>query len=218
MGEKKHNGATVPQAETFQGLFDYLNDNLFDGQLRDCMLMFSRNANVIGGYFSPDKWYNEETGQSIHEIGLNANILTEQGFIDIVDTITHEMIHLEQWLNGTPGRMGYHNKEFMARCDQLGLDTAGKGQTVSTRVRSGGDVERVALEMPDSLLFDWMANPLDIPGAQGQAPEPGTPPPKPKKSGKRSVYQCPQCGMKLWGKGGLTVLCGECDRRLVEGV
>jgi predicted DNA-binding protein YlxM (UPF0122 family) len=40
------------------------------------MLTMSRNNNVIGGYFSPDKWINDD-GLSIHEIAVNSNIMRD---------------------------------------------------------------------------------------------------------------------------------------------
>jgi hypothetical protein len=210
---------TVPQATKFQQMFDYFNQELFDGKLHSCMLVFSRNANVIGGYFSEDKWQNEETGDVVHEIGLNANAIRQQSFLEVADTIIHEMVHLEQHLNGTSSRRGYHNQAFMDRCKEIGLKTEGKGQLVSTSIEQNGKAEQVALEMPDDILFDWTANELNVPGNDGQGqgqPEPPESKPRPTKSGSRSTYQCPVCGCKAWGKHGLHIICGNCDKNMIE--
>ncbi len=221
---------TVPQATQFQGMFDYLNKTVFNSELHSCMLVFSRNANIIGGYFSPEKWINEESETKVHEIGLNANIIKDHSFLHIVNIIIHEMIHLEQYLNGTHSRAGYHNKGFIKRCEDIGLKVEGKGQMVSTSIKQGGLAEQVALDMPEELIFDWTSNELHIPGegggggggGDGEGGEPSgegdTEQQKSKpKSGKRSTYQCPVCGCKVWGKPGMIILCGTCDtRRMIE--
>jgi hypothetical protein len=36
-----------------------------------------------------------------------------------------------------------------------------------------------------------------------------------KTAGKREKYECPDCGILVWGKDGLNLLCLDCDRELV---
>ena len=39
---------------------------------------------------------------------------------------------------------------------------------------------------------------------------------KPNNRSNRHKYQCPGCGMRLWGKPGLNVYCGDCSIRLID--
>jgi hypothetical protein len=211
---------TVEQNQKYQAVFDYFNTTLFEGRLHSCMLLFTRNARIVGGYFSPERWTDDD-GRMIHEIGLNVNIMREQSVGDMLQVVIHEMIHLDQWLRGTSGRMGYHNKEFMSICEQIGLDVEGAGDKVSTSLTTGGLAEWAVVDMPEGLLFDWMASPLDVDGEQGKgsgdgAAGSGDGGKKKSKSGVRVCYQCPVCGAKVWGKGGLSVMCGTDQRMMVS--
>ena len=37
---------------------------------------------------------------------------------------------------------------------------------------------------------------------------------KPKKSGTRVKYTCPDCGANAWGKDGLHLICADCDQAM----
>jgi len=205
---------TIQQSTKYQMVFDYFNRTLFDDKLHSCMLVFSRNNNIIGGYFAPDKWVNDD-GEKVHEIAINANSMIDSNFQTIMETIIHEMIHLEQHLDGTSSRNGYHNKGFIDRAQAFGFEVIGSGQSVDTKLKEGGIAEKACLDMPDELLFDWLAYQLDVPGNEGEKGQGQATAPK-RKSGKRKCYQCPVCGMRVWGKAGLSVMCGTDDRTLVE--
>jgi hypothetical protein len=38
---------------------------------------------------------------------------------------------------------------------------------------------------------------------------------KPKKSGNRGKYTCPDCGANAWGKDGLRLICADCDQFMI---
>jgi hypothetical protein len=208
---------TIGHNTQYQGIFNHFNDALFDGKLHSCMLTMSRNNNVIGGYFSPDKWINDD-GLSIHEIAVNSNIMRDSSFPYLMNVIVHEMIHLEQYLNGTSSRNGYHNQKWMTRAKELGLTIEGSGQKVGTDIEPGGAAEAACASLPSDLVFDWVANPLTVDEPKkdkekddGKGKGTGK-----TKSGGRHVYQCPVCGTKVWGKAGLSIGCLNDDQRLIE--
>ena len=78
------------QADVYNQVYDYFNDKLFGGKLKPCMLCFSRNKNIIGGYFSDNKWIDEH-GDKVHEIALNANLMHEASASELYNVIVHEM-------------------------------------------------------------------------------------------------------------------------------
>lgn len=62
-----------------------------------------------------------------------------------------------------------------------------------------------ALATPFTELFDLSAN-EELNQAQQQMAA--------KKT--KVCYQCPECGIKLWGKPNLSIICGECQLELIN--
>src|SRR5271166_3343592 len=111
---------TIEQWGQYQAAFDYFNKRLFDGQLPNCILNFSRhNQNRTRGYFSPERWHRD--GQTTHEINLSPRILTTDEPIRSLSTLVHEMVHLWQHTCGHPPKNGYHNREWADKMESLGL-------------------------------------------------------------------------------------------------
>jgi hypothetical protein len=210
---------TTEQNEALSGAFEIINLQLFGGALNHPMIIFTRNSQSIGGYFSPDKWRNED-GEKVHEIAMNANTMKDD-IVDLMDTFIHECVHLWQHDNGKPGRGGYHNKQWADKCREVGLEPkdlkTGKdtGDSITTTLVESGRAEQCIAEMPEDVILPWMADPMQVPEQQ----PPGTPPPqgeeKPKKKG-RAKYSCPVCFLNAWAKPNALILCGECNQRLIE--
>jgi predicted SprT family Zn-dependent metalloprotease len=199
---------TQQQFEAYQKIFDYMNQKLFGGSLPGCLLNFSRKAKTYG-FFAGDQWQSGE--EKTHEISLNPAHLARRPTVETVSTLVHEMGHLWQHVYGQPGRGGYHNKQWAEKMESIGLipsDTeapGGKktGDKVSHYVLKGGPSEKAFGEMPKEYLLPWVSVEVE----------------KESKIIKKNKlkYQCPGCGMKVWGKPGLKIICGECVKQL-EGV
>jgi len=224
---------TIELNQAHQKAFDFFNGRLFGGTLPKVMLTFSRNSNVIGGYFSPAKWRNDE-GDLVHEIAINANHMDGSDIVKLMHILIHEMIHLWQWEQGKPSRNGYHNNEWIEKAKRLGLKCKrddGKedvpGQAVQTFLIPKGKAEIAIAELPEDAILPWMAVPLN--------PEPPTPSQgqgesgqgesgqgksgegrSQGRSGKRAKYTCPVCGLNAWAKPGAALGCLTCNVPLVE--
>jgi predicted SprT family Zn-dependent metalloprotease len=212
------NAPTLEQNTVYNGLFDYLNTALFNDMLPPAMLVASRNANVIGGYYAPDQWVNDD-GEKIAEVALNANVMGSGDIPNLVQIVIHELCHHYQQHHGKPGRKGYHNKEWVKLAEEIGLEvtahdnkSGGKtGCAVSTELKPGGRAETAILNMPESLYFPWLAGNMETPGEPGA--EPKAQPAKNKSN--RVKYSCPVCGVNAWAKPGVLIVCGDCERPLV---
>lgn len=197
---------TREQFEGYQLAFDYFNEELFNGELPRCFLNFSRGVRCFG-FFAPKRWRRGE--DVTHEISLNPDVC-ERPLRDTLGTLVHEMAHLWQEVHGEPSRNGYHNKEWGAKMDEIGLcpsstgTPGGKrtGQTVSHYILDGGAFAYAFAKMPESIAMPWTAVPM-------VADE------KKKKTSNKVKYTCPGCEMNVWGKAGLSVRCEECDETLV---
>ncbi|MCC6877376.1 MAG: hypothetical protein IT378_23930 [Sandaracinaceae bacterium] len=145
--------------------------------------------------------------------------LAERAPRDVASTLVHEMVHAWQHEHGTPSRTGYHNHEWAAKMEAIGLmpsstgapGGARVGQRMSHYVIEDGPFARAFERMRPAAWFPWVW----FPWVCAEVPEDEA------LRRKRSVlsktkYTCP-CGVNVWGKPGLHVVCAECDAMLVEG-
>lgn len=223
---------TSEQFLAFEKLFDYYNKNLFDGQLPEVFLNFSRKKNTAG-FFSPTRW-KHVNGEKKHEISINPVSLV-RGKQYVIETLVHEMCHLWQKEFGKPSRSGYHNKEWANKMESVGLipSSTGQpggnktGQNMADYMEEGGKLEKLLNAMPSRYLLplqsldvslyqlDSMDN-MDIELTDDEIIElRGQSEQNEKK--RKWKYSCPSCGMNLWGKPGLNVICGDCNCNLNPG-
>ena len=204
----------VESANAYALAYEHFKRELFLDTLTTPMLILTRDARIIGGHFAPNKWTNEE-GKSVHEIAINANCMTNGDPVFLFGILIHEMVHLWQQENGKPTRGGYHNEEWMSACREVGLTPKGGGQTVSTEITPGGKAEAAIASLPEEAVFPWMSAEMvggDVPTPKGPDAKP------PVKSGIRSRFTCPICGLNAWAKPGANLVCGEDGSPLVEQV
>lgn len=186
--------------------YDYFNDTLFAGKLPRCIIVLHRKRNCAG-YFWSEKW---ENGNKEHadELALNPDVLKTATLIDTLDTLVHEMCHVEQAHFGKPSRNGYHNKEWGGMMRAVGLipsDTGkegGKatGQRMTDYPEKGGLFMLAADAFIESgFNLDWFSN---------AAPK------APKGKSSKTKFTCPECEVNAWGKPDLEIECGPCQREM----
>lgn len=192
--------------DALQSAYDHFNWALFDGKLPNCLITLQRRARTYG-YFSKKK-FRRRDGEQTDEIALNPAHFGSPPVPGILATLAHEMTHLWQAYFGVPGRGRYHNKEWAMTMKAMGLHPSrtGKegeaitGDTMSQYVVSGGRFERSAKELvAKGFEIAWMENRQAT--ATVESAE--------TKSGKRTKYRCPSCGLNAWAKHGAELVCGE---------
>lgn len=205
---------TIEQYKTLQNIYDYFRAQLFKPmgiELEDVMLTFSRKKNVYG-FFAPGLWQN---GQEVKkaEIALNPDEFNREN-IKIMSTLVHEMCHLWQAQDGTAPRRGYHNKDFAAKMEMVGLITSatgkegGKrtGQNMTHYIQEGGAFEKA--------YYNKSAQFFHLPYAP-VASLTGPAKIRVKRSGHRVKYVCPVCGAASWGKPDMNLICGDCMTAMI---
>jgi len=211
---------TESQWSAYQGLYDWLNQALFDAELRPCLLNFSRHSGAYG-FFAPERWEALGAARRTHEISINPSHIGVRSMRETVSTLAHEMVHLWQQEFGQPSRRGYHNQEWAERMISIGLmpsttgEPGGKttGQGVSHYVIPGGRFDRAFKDVPEHLLLPWRCRPEGAAVSRGAGsgrksaePDDDGAPAEPKSRNKVK-YSCPKCGANVWGKPGLRVGC-----------
>jgi hypothetical protein len=207
------NKPTEDQFLSYQNIFDYFNEVLFEGRLPGVLLNFSRKAKTHG-FFAPERWEDGKKSRS-HEIILNPETLERESVL-VFSILVHEMVHLWQQEFGKPSRTAYHNQEWADKMESVGLmpsntgQPGGKktGQSMSHYILAGGPFENAFETMPE----DLKRIPLTAIAA-GEGEEEGEG--KTKKKGKnksqyKAKFTCPDCGQNAWGKEDLSILCNNC--------
>ena len=109
--------------------YAYFNKRLFEGRLPPCLITVRPHRGAYG-YFSGER-FGSRDGKEIHdEIALNIRHFEKRTPCEIMSTLVHEMVHLEQAHFGSPSRNGYHNKEWAGLMERVGLmpsDTGAPG-------------------------------------------------------------------------------------------
>jgi len=138
------------------------NDRFFDRQMPEALLSFARlDLRILAGYT-----LKRNPQGLLYEITLNT-LYVRRPLWETLETLMHEYVHLWQQNFGQhPVARNYHNQEFVARCEALGLHPA-IGSGVHLRPAEGAfaaflkayGVEKPA-EVPD-LNRDPRGKPLD---------------------------------------------------------
>jgi predicted SprT family Zn-dependent metalloprotease len=192
-----------------QQAYDFFNKSLFKGQLPPCLITMQRKSRTYG-YFSGERW-NDHAGAVTDEIALNPMHFATRSTEDVLSTLVHEMVHLWQHHFGKPSRSSYHNKEWAAKMDTIGLtpsDTGqpgGKrtGQHMSHYVVAGGPYAKVSAELLASgFVISWRDRSRE--DGLGKSKTTG-------KAGVRTKYTCPECGVNAWAKPEVVLVCGACE-------
>lgn len=246
---------TTKQATSIQLLYNLLNEKLFNGEIENCILNYSRESARTMGFFAPERWIRVGTEKEraagekrkvIHEISLNPRSSTMLTVKDLVTTIAHEMVHLWQHEKGTPSRTGYHNEEWAAKCESIGLipSSTGRpggkktGQKMSDYVAPGGPLEEIIKAIEEGKVdgisyvareaFIWKvkASGGGAPGAEreesgaliaGDNIEEYVPTgQQPEVKKNKTRYVCPSCGAKVWGRPELEIQCIPCNKQFEE--
>ena len=198
----------TPTEQSYGELSDaykFFNAKLFDDGLPSCLITLHRHRSAYG-YFSPKRFESADAAFT-DEIALNPDHFKARPDRASLSTLVHEMVHLWQQHFGKPSRNGYHNKEWAAKMDELGLTPsstgaeggARTGQKVSHFIVDGGPFDLACAElMKTGFTISWKSVPA---------------PPK-IKAGKRTKYKCPGCETSVWGKDGLSITCEDCSETM----
>lgn len=205
---------TSAEYGSLQYAFDNLNRDLFGGQLPQTLITLNRHPKARG-YFKAESFHSRKVTDAVtHEIALNPDTFEDRTDEEILSTLAHEMCHLWQQEFGTPPRRCYHDREWAAKMEEIGLcpsDTAapgGKrtGQHVSHYIIEGGAFAEVIKHELAGVSLNW----------QSQAPTGAAAKTRKAKAASKTKYSCPECQQNAWAKPGANLICGDCEVRMDE--
>lgn len=121
--------SNLPTAQAYgevQAAYDHFNAALFEGELPQCLITLQREKKTVG-YFSHKRFANLQ-GQTTDEIALNPSYFAVVPMLETLQTLVHEMAHLWQAHFGRPGRGRYHNEQWAAKMELIGLMPSSTGK------------------------------------------------------------------------------------------
>lgn len=218
--------------------FEHFNRTLFAGELPDCLITLQRERRTFG-YFSGVRFVRR-SGERTDEIAMNPSYFAIRSVRDTLSTLAHEMAHSWQAHFGKPGRRGYHNKEWAAKMEEIGLmpsntgEPGGKkvGEHMTHYIIAGGRFDHACAELlTREFTLSWLDRfPPERPktppssGADDDEENEGNgddgddvsglielPPTEPVNRSNRMKYRCPNCSLQVWAKPKIRVLCGGDD-------
>lgn len=216
-----------------QAAYDHFNEQLFNAELPDCLFTLQRQKRTYG-YFSKERFANRE-GTRLDEIAMNPEYFGIRSVKDVLSTLVHEMCHLWQNHFGTPGRRGYHNKEWAEKMDEVGLTPTDTGEPGGKRVgdRMTHMIERRGkfdLICEELLTRDFLITWLDrfppltkeslsgiddeiikVLGLDELEGDEGIGEPK-KQTRIKYEHECNEGIVRVWGGKSLNIKCGDCEK------
>lgn len=229
MIDRPANAKSRPTLEAYSELqyaFDFFNREIFDNDLPNVLILWTLRQNV-GGHFGPDRW-KDRSGEKASEIAMNPIYMEMLGFTHAMQTLVHEMCHLWQHHNGTPSRTGYHNKEWAAKMEEIGLmpSNTGKpggkktGQKMSDYPIEGGIfLEALAKLVGENFELTWatallsaVKDATDTSSEDGESEEGEEEKPKKKD---RVKFTCEECNCNAWAKPTAEIGCWQCQVQMV---
>jgi len=149
-------------ATTLYQWTDRFNDRFFDRQMPGALLSFERmDGRILAAYT-----LKRNHQGLLHEITFNTHHL-QRPMWETLETLMHEYVHLwQQNMGEHPVEHNYHNREFVAKCEEFGLHPA-IGSGVHLRPADGTFAEFLkAYGVPEpaattDVILDSKGRPLD---------------------------------------------------------
>lgn len=126
---------TTPTTEAYSELqtaYDHYNRALFGGKLPSCLITLQREKRSYG-YFSAKRFVHRHDKVTTDEIAINPSYFAVVPLVEVMQTLVHEMVHAWQHHFGKPGRRSYHNHEWAAKMEAIGLMPSATGKPGGAR-------------------------------------------------------------------------------------
>jgi hypothetical protein len=198
---------TAEQYASFDAAFTHFNLELFGGSLPPVMLTFAKSGKSRGHYIAKHRRRREGQDGRLGEIALSPDALARDER-EVAATLVHEMTHHWQHIDGTPGRRGYHNREWGARMEALGLMPSSTGAPGGNR--TGQRMTHYIVEDgPFMAAYGKLGCEVLLPFIAGSPAVEGKPGLK-KVDPSKSKFTCQVCHDSARGKPSLMIDCRKC--------
>lgn len=208
----------VELAHNLQHLFEYLNQELFDGTCPHAMLTIQSSRKAYGHCSIYPIW---EGKNKLHEINIAPEYINRP-IEETTATLVHEMVHLYNIANGvkdTSRGYTYHNRKFKTEAEKRELIIERHPTYGWTITKPTENLKQLAKQFKTFDIYRIGGNPqqppkgTDTDGNNGTDPKTEKPR-KPKQSMRKLT--CP-CGVIIRATKKVNVICEDCGRKFKEG-
>lgn len=198
---------------TLEDAYCFFNDMLFQNSLPSCVIVLRDKGKNSLGYFAPERYVErtkKKKSKTVSELSLNPQKFQWQTDAEILSVLVHEMAHVWRYYctDKKQPKNGYHDKLWGSKMKEIGLhpsntgEPGGKetGQQMDHYIVKSGKFDLHVKQLLKTKKLQWNRMP------------------EPIKSSKRnkSVYECPSCSAKVWGKPDMRIGCLECELEFIE--
>lgn len=158
----QHPSPTQEVYQELQHAYDWFNQRLFDNTLPNCLITLQREKDTCG-YFSQNRFGNH-VGRTVDEIALNPSFFAITPLVETMQTLVHEQTHVWQFHHGSPGRGRYHNEEWAAKMESIGLMPSSTGRPGGRRtgdkvsdyaIKGGAFLQACEELVTDTFRISW---------------------------------------------------------------
>lgn len=236
--KKKEVGTSVELYAKVQTVIDELDKEFFSGKGKQKIpqVVFAINnrcKSCVVAYVQADALYDKSTDKKLQYLAINPDYLNRD-IGEIVSTICHELCHVYENAFIHIPRGGYHDKQWADLMRDCGLEPVylNKSKTaVNHKVIKDGAFEAYVKKFEEKHGKDFfnivsyssevqkkVRKELGIKDDEDDGEPKADNADKPVKKYNRNEikYVCASCGLKVWGKSGLSIRCNECDYDLEE--
>jgi predicted SprT family Zn-dependent metalloprotease len=236
---KTNKGTSVELYSKVQTVIDELDKAFFSGKGKEKIpqVVFAINTKCkacVVAYVQADALYDKKTDKKLQYMAINPDYLNRKQK-DILSTVCHELCHVYEHAYIHIPRGGYHDKQWAKLMEDCGLEPKYLNTSktaVDHKIIKGGAFEDFAKAFEEKYgedFFNIVSYSSEVQkktrkalGIKGDDEDDDTPradnADKPVKKYNRNKikYVCRGCGLKVWGKPGLSVSCNECMETLDE--
>ena len=200
--------------------FRLLNDELFDGQLPQCMITVVPSARSYAHYTPSLVWSCK--GDSRHEINISSAYLYRP-LENILASLTHEMTHCYNDcvlnIQDTSNNGVYHNKQFKKAAEEHGLVVTQSEKYGWSHTEPGDRLLQFVLDHDELREIEMNRNGYDLIQVSigTHASNGGSVVTPTMTKGHSRKWVCPQCGTIIRSNKPVRVICADCMQLFVEG-
>lgn len=221
-----------------QLVIDELDKRFFSGAKKEKIpqLVFAINnkcRSCVVAYVQADALYDKKTDTKLQYMGINPDYL-DRSIGEIVSTVCHELCHVYEHAYIHIPRGGYHDKQWAELMRDCGLEpkylNSSKTAVTHTIIKDGAFEKFIAefTEKHGADFFNIVSYSTEVmkrtrkelgieDDEDDDTPRPDNADKPIKKYNRNKIkYVCAGCGLKVWGKSGLSIRCNECDYDLEE--
>ncbi len=199
----------------YEDAYNFFNEKLFGNNLPEVLITLNRKKKARGTFRFENIVSRNDPNKLISEISLNPDTFLEREDIDLLSTLCHEQVHVQQfYLGNRPERGNFHDREWGDMMEKIGLMPSNTGEKggrklgvkMSHWIIPNGKFEIYCKEFLQDKKINWQNVRINESAKQTRNRTP------------KLKYKCPDCEKSVSSKDEIKVMCMSCNQEMEEQV